>query len=65
MGDRVTPEEAHDWHHDRHGIDRKRRPLARIFYAALIANAAVWCAAQAYLTVDYVQQLAAEIEEGR
>ena len=64
MADRVTPEELHDWRKDRHGIDRKR-PLVRIVYVALIANAAVWCAAQVYLTVDYVQQLDAEIEEGR
>ena len=64
MVTRPTPEEMHDWRKDRHGLDRKR-PLFRILYAALIANAAVWCAAQAYLTVDYVQQLTAEIEEGR
>ena len=63
MADLPTPEELHDWRKDRHGLDRKR-PLVRILYAALIANAALWCGAQGYLTVDYVQQLAAEIEEG-
>lgn len=65
MADRVTPEEMHDWRKDRHGIDRKRRPMVRILYAALIANAAVWCGAQVYLTVDYVQQQTAAIEGGK
>lgn len=64
MVSRPTFEELHDWHRDRHGIDRKRRPLFRILMAVAFANAALWCGAQVYLTVDYVQQRAA-IVEGR
>lgn len=58
-----TPEELHDWHRDRHGLDRKRRPLARIFYAALIAHAVIWCGVQGYLTVDYVRSQYAIVGE--
>lgn len=39
--------------------------IKRAAYAALIAHAAIWCAAQVYLTVDYVQQRAALISEDR
>ncbi|WP_103171563.1 hypothetical protein [Paracoccus sp. SY] len=34
MGDRVTPEDAHDWRKDRHGIDRKR-PARDLWMAGL------------------------------
>lgn len=36
MGDRVTPEELHDWHRDRHGFDCPRRTLDQIIDAAAI-----------------------------
>ena len=36
--------------------------IKRAAYAALIANAAIWCGVQGYLTVDYVQQRAAVVE---
>ena len=33
MADRVTPEEAHDWRKDRHGLDR--RPARDLWIAGL------------------------------
>lgn len=54
MTRRVTPEELHDW---QAGVmpPVRRPPLRRIAVALLVAHAAVWCAMQVYLTVDYVR----------
>lgn len=39
--------------------------IKRAAYAVLIANAALWCGVQGYLTVDYVQKRSAVIGESR
>lgn len=44
MGDRVTPEDAHDWRKDRHGLDRMTRwQIAGV--GVLVISTAAWVAA--------------------
>ena len=62
-GRRVTPEEQHDW---QAGVmpPVRRLPLRKLAVGLLVAHAAVWCAMQVYLTVDYVRSQT-EIVEAR